>query len=209
MDAIINWLWGLSGVVVYLVVAALVFAEDALFVGFVLPGETAVVLGGVLAAQGRLSVYWLGVAVTLAAVAGDSVGYAVGRRLGPKILDVRPLRRRRDRVEQAQAFIRRWGPQGVLLGRFTAFLRAMTPTLAGASHMEYRRFLLFNVLGGVLWGVGYTLVGYFAGTAYQRVESAAGGVVAAVLAVIVVTALVVWQVRRRRRGAVDCKDPRR
>ncbi len=203
MDSIINWLWGLSGAVLYAVVAALVFAEDALFVGFVVPGETAAVLGGVLASQGRLSVYWLGLVVTLAAIAGDSAGYFIGRRLGPGVLDVRVLRRRRDRVEKAQALIRRWGPQAVFFARFAAFLRALMPTLAGVSRMSYRRFFLFNVLGGVLWGVGYTLLGFFAGAAYEQVQSAVGGVVAAVLAAVVVTALVVWRVRRHRRGSCE------
>ncbi|WP_182876328.1 DedA family protein [Microbispora sp. H10670] len=200
MDAIINWLSGLSGIAVYGVVAALVFAEDALFVGFVIPGETAVVLGGVLAGQGRLSVYWLALVAVLAAVAGDSVGYAIGRRVGPGVLGARPLRRRRERVERAREMVRRWGPQAVLLGRFVAFLRALIPTLAGVSRMEYRRFLLFNVVGGVLWGVGYTLLGYFAGAAYRRVESAVGGVAAAVVAGAVVIALVVWRVRAHRKG---------
>ncbi|MBO4272848.1 DedA family protein [Microbispora triticiradicis] len=107
MDAIINWLSGLSGIAVYGVVAALVFAEDALFVGFVIPGETAVVLGGVLAGQDRLSVYWLALVAALAAVAGDSVGYAVGRRIGPGVLGAGPLRRRRERVERAREMVRR------------------------------------------------------------------------------------------------------
>ncbi|MBB2741698.1 UNVERIFIED_ORG: membrane protein DedA with SNARE-associated domain [Microbispora rosea subsp. rosea] len=203
MDSIINWLWGLSGTVLYAVVAALVFAEDALFVGFVVPGETAAVLGGVLAGQGRLSVYWLGLVVTLAAIAGDSAGYFIGRRLGPGVLDRRVLRHRRDRVERAQALIRRWGPQAVFFARFAAFLRALMPTLAGVSRMSYRRFFLFNVLGGVLWGVGYTLLGFFAGAAYEQVQSAVGGVVAAVLAAVVLTALVLWRVRRHRRGSCE------
>ncbi|WP_405085842.1 DedA family protein [Microbispora sp. NBC_01389] len=201
MDAIVNWLSGLSGIVVYVVVAALVFAEDALFVGFVIPGETAVVLGGVLAGQDRLSVWWLALVAVLAAVSGDSVGYAIGRRIGSGLLDTRPLRSRRERVERAREMVRRWGPQAVFLGRFVAFLRALIPTLAGAARMEYRRFLLFNMLGGVLWGVGYTLLGYFAGTAYRQVESAVGGVAAAVVAAAVVIALVVWRVRAHRKAA--------
>ncbi|GAB3160815.1 DedA family protein [Microbispora hainanensis] len=207
MDSIINWLWGLPGTVLYAVVAVLVFAEDALFVGFVVPGETAAVLGGVLAAQGRLSVSWLALVVTLAAIAGDSVGYFIGRRLGSGVLDGRVLRRRRDRVDRARALIRRWGPQAVFLARFAAFLRALMPTLAGISHMSFRRFFLFNVLGGVFWGVGYTLLGFFAGAAYKQVQSVVGGVVAAVLAAVVVTALVVWRVRRHRRGARERENP--
>ncbi|GAB3893972.1 DedA family protein [Microbispora bryophytorum] len=209
MDSINSWLWGLPSTALYAVVAALVFAEDALFVGFVVPGETAVVLGGVLAGQGRLSVYWLGLVVTAAAIAGDSVGYFIGRRLGPGVLDVRFLRRRRDHVDRAEALIRRWGPQAVFFARFVAFLRAMMPALAGVSRMSYRRFFLFNVLGGVLWGVGYTLLGFFAGAAYEQVQSAVGGAVAAVLAVVVVTALVVWRVRRHRRGSCGDGDGNR
>ncbi|MFC0860876.1 DedA family protein [Sphaerimonospora cavernae] len=200
-DPLLDWLGGLSGPVVYAAVATLVFAEDALFLGFVLPGETAVLLGGVLAGQGKVSVYWLGLVVVLAAVAGDSVGYQVGRHFGSTIVTARPLRRHQDRVAQAQNLIHRWGPAGVFLGRFFAFFRATMPALAGISHMRYRQFLLFNVLGGMLWGVGYTLLGYFAGAAYRQVEKIAGSVVAALLAAIVVTALVIWHLRRRRAGA--------
>ncbi|MFB7223190.1 DedA family protein [Streptomyces sp. NPDC056227] len=197
MNAITDWLSGLSGPLVYAVVGALVFAEDALFFGFVLPGETAVVLGGVLASQGQVSVYWLVLTVVLAAIAGDTVGYQVGHHYGPKILTTRPLRLHQERIENAQDFIRRRGPEAVFLGRFIAFFRAMMPALAGISLMPYRRFLLFNALGGLVWGVGFTLLGYFAGSAYQRVEAVAGQVVAIVVAVIVVGGLIAWHVRRR------------
>ncbi|MGW0971999.1 DedA family protein [Streptomyces sp. f51] len=207
MHAITDWLGGLSGPLVYAVVGALVFAEDALFFGFVLPGETAVVLGGVLASQGQVSVYWLALTVVLAAIAGDTVGYEVGHHFGPRILTTRPLRRHTPRIEKAQDFIRRRGPEAVFLGRFIAFFRAMMPALAGISRMPYRRFLLFNALGGLVWGVGFTLLGYFAGSAYQRVEAVAGRVVAIVIAVIVVGGLVTWHVRRRREA--DGRGPDR
>ncbi|MFF4364569.1 DedA family protein [Streptomyces sp. NPDC001594] len=135
MHTITDWLGSLSGPVVYAVVAALVFFEDTLFFGFVLPGETAVFVGGVLASQGKVSVYWLAVAVVLAAIAGDSVGYEIGHRFGPRILETRPLRRHRDRVEAAQDMIRRRGAPAVFFGRFIAFFRAMMPALAGISRM--------------------------------------------------------------------------
>ncbi|MGC5008365.1 DedA family protein [Streptomyces sp. DT203] len=200
MNAITDWLGGLSGPLVYAVVGALVFAEDALFFGFVLPGETAVVLGGVLANQGQVSVYWLALTVVLAAVAGDAVGYMIGHHFGPRILTTRPLRHHEQRIEKAQDFIRRRGPEAVFLGRFIAFFRAMMPALAGISRMHYRRFLLFNALGGLVWGVGLTLLGYFAGSAYQRVEAVAGRVVTLAVAVIVMGGLIAWHVRRRRQA---------
>ncbi|AEW97927.1 MULTISPECIES: DedA family protein [Streptomycetaceae] len=199
MHTLVQWLGGLSGPVVYAVVGALVFLEDAIFVGFVLPGETAVVIGGVLASQGAVSVGWLILVVVAAAVVGDSVGYEIGSRVGPRVLATRPLRRHAHRVRSAQDLIRRRGPVAVFLGRFIAFFRAMMPALAGVSHMPYPRFLLFNALGGITWGAGFTLLGYFAGTAYARVERVAGRVIAVVVAAVVVVALVVWHVRRRRR----------
>jgi membrane-associated protein len=206
MHALIGWLGALSGPVVYAVVAALVFAEDALFFGFVLPGETAVVIGGVLAHQNKVAVGWLALAVVAAAIAGDSAGYEVGRHLGPRLLDTRPLRRQASHVERAQALIRRRGPVAVFAGRFVAFFRAMMPALAGLSRMPYRRFLLFNALGGLAWGVGYTLLGYFAGAAYTRIEHLVGQGIALVIAAIVIATLVTWHVRRRRRAGTPTDD---
>lgn len=152
MNSITDWLSRSSGTAVYAIVGALVFCEDALFFGFVLPGETAAVLGGVVASQGRVSVFWLCVVVVLAAVAGDSVGYEVGKRLGPRILETRALRGHRERIGHAEELIRRRGPAAVFLGRFIAFFRALMPALAGISRMPYRVFLAFNAAGGLIWG---------------------------------------------------------
>lgn len=198
MHSITNWLQQASGPVVYAVVAALVFGEDALFVGFVLPGETAAVLGGVIASRGRVSVYVMCAVVVAAAIVGDTVGYEIGARAGPRILDTRALQGHRERIAKAQDLIRRRGPAAVFLGRFVAFFRAMMPALAGISRMRYRVFLPFNAAGGLVWGVGFTLLGYFAGAAYKKVERTAGTAAAIVVAVVVVAALVVWHVRRRR-----------
>jgi membrane protein DedA with SNARE-associated domain len=206
MHTITDWLSRSSGVAVYCVVAALVFCEDALFFGFVLPGETAVVLGGVAASQGSVSVVLMCVVVSVAAVAGDSVGYEIGRRFGPRILDTRALRPHRERNGRAEELIRKRGPIAVFLGRFVAFFRAMMPALAGISRMPYRTFLVFNAAGGIVWGTGFTLLGYFAGAAYQKVERTAGTAVAVVVAVVVVAALVVWHVRRKRRENAPAPD---
>ncbi len=201
MHAVTDWLSRLSGPVVYAVVGALVFAEDALFFGFVLPGETAAVLGGLLAHQGKVSLGWMVLVVVAAAILGDSTGYEVGRRLGPAVLRTRSMRRHADRIEGARDLIRRRGPVAVLLGRFVAFFRALMPALAGVSRMPYRQFLLYNAVGGLIWGVGFTLLGYFAGSAYSRVEGTVGRSLALAVAAVVVVALVVWRVRSHRRGS--------
>jgi membrane-associated protein len=186
---------------VYGLIAALVFAEAALFVGFVLPGETAVLLGGALAATGRLTLPAVLAVAMIAAVAGDSVGYAVGRSAGPRMLAARPLRRHAGRLERAQVLMRRRGGWAVFLGRFTPFLRSAMPALAGLGRMPYVRFLAFNVAGAVIWGTGATLLGFFAGHSYAAVQQTVGavGVVGAVVLGAAAVGLVVWRLMRRKR----------
>jgi membrane protein DedA with SNARE-associated domain len=180
------------------VVAALVFGEAAVFLGFVIPGETAVLLAGFVASTGRLSVVTLAIVVVAAAIIGDSVGYEVGKRFGPRLLRMRALSRHEHRVDGARAFLDGRGAPAIFVGRFTAFLRAVTPALAGLSGMRYRRFFVYNAAGGIVWGAGCTLAGYLAGSSYETVAHrlGQGGAAAAVLLALAV--LVVWRVRRRR-----------
>jgi membrane-associated protein len=199
-------LLNLHGPVIYAIVAALVFAEAALFFGFVFPGETAIVVGGVLAAQGRVSLPLLIGIVVIAASTGDSVGYEIGRRFGPRLLSVRPMRRHRSKVSWAQDLIRRRGAVAVFVGRFTALLRALMPALVGSARMPYPKFLAFNLLGGAVWGAGFTLGGFFIGQAFERTAQYVGRGVAVLIAVILTAALVVWTVRRHRRASDESPD---
>lgn len=189
---------GLSGPIAYTLVGVLAFGEAAVLLGFVLPGETAVILGGVLASQGNVSLPVMVVVACVAAVLGDTVGYEVGRLFGPKILSVKPLRRRQKTLDVAQRFLRQRGTWAVFIGRFTAFLRAMVPGLAGMSRMPYPKFLVANASGGVLWATGFTMLGYLLGHAYKKVESVSGWASAGLLAAIVVVAIAL-SVRSRRR----------
>ena len=136
MSAITSELARLSGPLAYLVVAALVFGETALFFGFVLPGEIAVVLGGVLASRGRVSLPLLILVVVAAAIIGPLVGYEVGRRMGGRVVASRFLRRVSGTVEKAASALNSRGAVAVLVGRFTAVLRAMMPALAGTARMS-------------------------------------------------------------------------
>ena len=207
MSSITGDLVRLSGPVAYLVVAALVFGETAVFLGFVIPGETAVVLGGVLASRGRVSLLILILvvvvaAVVVAAVAGPLVGYEIGRHLGGRLVAARALRRVAGGVERAQDMLRTRGGTAVLIGRFVAVLRALMPALAGTARMSYRTFLLYNVVSGIVWGIGYCLLGYAAGSAYAVIERRVGTGVAIALAVVVVAGMAIWAVRRHRRSRV-------
>lgn len=203
MQSVTHWLQGLSGPVVYAVVGLLVFAEDALFVGFVLPGETAAVLGGTIAAAHHgVSLPVVMLVVVVAAILGDAVGYGVGRWFGPRLLRTRPALRHEAKIERARGFIRDKGPAAVFFGRFVSFFRALVPTLSGVSQMPYGRFALFNAAGGTVWGVGYVLLGFAAGAAYARVEHLVGTVAAVVVGVLVAVAVGVWLVRRHRRRSL-------
>ncbi|MFC4905956.1 DedA family protein [Actinomadura gamaensis] len=194
---------GLPPALIYLVIAALVFAEAALFFGFVLPGETAIVVGGVLASQHKLSLPLLLVIAVVAAVAGDSVGYEIGRKLGPRLLTTRVFVRHEGKVSRTQDMIRRRGGLAVFIGRFTALLRALMPALVGCSKMPYPKFLLFNFIGGVVWVVTFTLGGFFAGNAFEHVAKLAGRGLAIGVAVLAVVALVVWHFRKKKREAAE------
>jgi membrane-associated protein len=192
---------GLPAPLIYGVLAALVFGEAALFFGFVFPGETAIIVGGLLASQGHLSLSLLLVLVVVSAIGGDSVGYEIGRRFGPRLLSTRAVRKHRSKVAKAQDLIRRRGAFAVFIGRFTALLRALMPALAGSSRLPYPKFLLFNAIGGIAWGVGFTLGGFFVGQAFERFARLLGQGLAVAVAVVAVIAIVVWSVRKRRREA--------
>ncbi|MTL15444.1 DedA family protein [Nocardia seriolae] len=202
MNSLLHRILDIAPVWVYLVVTLLVFVEDAIFVGFVVPGETAAVLGGVAASQGHVVLGVMIVLVVAAAIVGDSVGYEVGKRVGPRLLGVRMLDRHRGRIEQAQGYLAERGGWAVFLGRFTAFFRAMMPALAGTSGMPYRRFLLFNAIGGIVWGTAFVVLGYLAGQSYEAVAKPVGRELAIAVAALVVLALIVWKLRERRREQV-------
>jgi len=190
--------WAVLGLV-----SLVVFVEDALFVGFVVPGETAALLGGVAASLGHVPLAAVITVVILAAVMGDSVGYEVGRHLGPRILRLRLLDKRRKRVDDAKDFLARRGGAAVFLGRWVAFFRAVMPALAGTARMPYPKFLAYNAAGGIVWGAAVVLVGYFAGQSYAKVEATVGRGAALVVLGMGLVALVVWQVRKHRAETTD------
>lgn len=188
---------------------ALVFLIPALeasaFVGFVFPGEVAVILGGVAAWRGTVPLWAVIAAAVAGAVIGDSAGYLIGRRWGEGLLHgtigrLPVIRRRLDKhLESARAYVRRRQGSAVFFGRFTAALRVLVPGLAGMSQVEYPVFLAYNVAGGVLWGAGMAILGYLAGASYKHVEKIVGRAGLGLLALIVV-GLVASRLLRRYAG---------
>ncbi len=196
---VVSSVLNMHGLVAYLAVGGLAFGEAALFLGFFIPGETAVIVGGVLASMHRVSLPGMLAVAIIAAVSGDSVGYAVGSFAGPWLMSKPPLRGRAG-VKKAEELLARRGGIAVFIGRFVAVVRALIPGIAGMSGLRYRTFLVFNVAGGVAWAAGYTMLGFVVGKSYAKVEKLAG--TASLAFVIVLVAVVLgyhfWSRRRER-----------
>lgn len=146
-------------------ILAIVFIESGLLVGFFLPGDSLLFTAGLLSANGTLPDLWiLLLTIPIAAIAGDQVGYAIGRKAGPAIFR-RPDSRffRQEYVERSHEFFERYGARTIVLARFVPIVRTVAPVMAGVSRMDYRTFLTFNVIGGIAWGISVTTLGYFLG----------------------------------------------
>ena len=181
----------------------IIFAESGLLFGFFLPGDSLLFTAGLLASQGTLNIVVIVVGCLVAAVAGDQVGYAFGRRVGPALFR-RPESRffRREYVDKAHSYFERYGSKTIVLARFIPIVRTFAPIVAGVGHMEYRRFVTFNVVGGVLWACGVTLLGYTLGRSIPHMDRYLLPVIALIIVASVVPVLLeVVRGRRAGRGA--------
>lgn len=170
---------GLAGVV------AIIFAESGLFFGFFLPGDSLLFTAGLLASQGYLNIWWLAPAATLAAILGDSVGYWFGAKVGPKIFSKEDsLFFHKDHLLKTSEFYERHGKKTIILARFIPIVRTFAPILAGVGKMDYQTFLTYNIIGGLIWGAGLTLAGYFLGVWVPNIDQY---LIPIILAIIVVS----------------------
>ncbi|MCH6161797.1 DedA family protein [Streptomyces marispadix] len=187
--------FGLIGILV------IVFAESGLLIGFFLPGDSLLFTAGLLVATDQYLHYplWLVcMLVVISAVLGDQAGYLFGRKVGPALFK-RPDSRlfKQENVEKAHEFFEKHGPKSLVLARFVPIVRTFTPIIAGVSRMRYRSFLIFNVVGGVLWGAGVTLLGALLGqiaAVRENIEAMLVGIV-----LLSVTPIAVEYLRARRR----------
>ncbi|MFC5908274.1 DedA family protein [Streptacidiphilus monticola] len=210
MSWISDHLLALNATLVLVAVFLLPALESSVFLGFLIPGETAVVIGGVTAYNGHTQLWQVLACAVAGAIIGDSVGYAVGKRWGDTLLGRLPQRLIKPaHVRQSKELIRRLGGRAVFAGRFAAALRALVPGLCGVSEMPYRRFLFWNVLGGAVWATGFVLLGYFAGAGWHRVEhyaSVASWIFVGVI-LLAVAGLVLLKRRAEKRAEAWLDEP--
>jgi|SRR5690349_4946684 len=147
-------------------IAAIVFAESGLLIGFFLPGDTLLFTAGFLAHQGVLgvNVHLMVLILFIAAVAGDNVGYWFGKKAGPRIFKRQDsILFHQDNLQRAEKFYEKYGPLTIIIARFTPVVRTFAPIVAGVGNMNYKKFMTYNLIGGLLWTAGITYLGYYGG----------------------------------------------
>ena len=192
----------------WIALAAIVFAESGLLIGFFLPGDSLLFFAGFLASDAAYEQFGVrympalpivaGVCA-LAAIAGDQVGYLIGNKFGPSLFD-RPQSRLFNpaNVAKAQVFFAKHGSKTIVLARFVPIVRTFVPTVAGVSNMHYRTFVVFNVIGGVLWGAGITTLGYFLG----EIDVVKGNIEIAAIVIVGISVLpIAFELLKHRREA--------
>lgn len=154
-----------------LLIAGIIFAESGLLIGFFLPGDTLLFGAGLAASQGRFSLFWLIFWTALAAIIGDNVGYSIGRRAGPRIFKKKDgILFRQEYLQKSEKFYEDHGGKTIILARFTPIVRTFAPVVAGAGKMTRQRFLIFNIVGGILWTGGLSILGYFIGNRIPHLD---------------------------------------
>ncbi|HJR86680.1 MAG TPA: VTT domain-containing protein [Acidimicrobiia bacterium] len=182
----------------------IVFAESGLFFGFFLPGDSLLFTAGLFAAQGTLNLPLILVGCFIAAVAGDQVGYVFGQRVGPALFK-RPDSKlfKQEYVERARAFFEKHGPKTIVLARFVPIVRTFAPILAGVGRMQYRTFVSYNLIGGFLWAVGVTLLGYWLGNLIPDIDAYLLPIIAVIIALSFIPIGLEWLKRRRESARAD------
>ena len=181
-------------------ICVIVFVETGLFVGFFLPGDSLLVTAGVFAGAGRLKVVELLIFVTLCAIAGDQLGYWIGRRAGKSLYERKDSRFFKARhLQRAHEFYEENGGKTIILARFVPIIRTFCPPVAGAAGMSYPRYLAFDVVGGFLWVWGMTLLGYTLGKTIPNVDKKIHYVIAAIIvASFIPAAYHAWKSRPKK-----------
>lgn len=183
----------------YMVLIFIVFAETGLLVGFFLPGDSLLVTAGLIAAiDQQLDIRMLVLTLSASAIVGDSVGYAIGYYAGPRIFNREDsIFFHRQHAERARHFYEKYGPKTIVLARFIPIIRTFAPTVAGVARMEYKKFLFYNIAGGIGWVTSMTLTGYFLARSIPNIEKKIHWIILIVIILSFVPILKEWLHSRR------------
>jgi membrane-associated protein len=198
LQALIRW----GG---YVGLTAIVFTETGLLIGFFLPGDSLLVTAGFLSSQGYLNVYYMGILLSIAAIVGDSVGYAIGKATGPRLFKREDsLFFNKKHLQRAHAFYEKHGGKTIVLARFMPIIRTFAPVVAGVAKMNYRSFVFYNVFGGLLWVWSMLFTGYFLGRHVPGINEHIDLVILTVIFLSILPGIIGWL--RERRAAAATPD---
>lgn len=187
----------------YIGIFIIIFAESGLLIGFFLPGDSLLFTAGLLASQDVFTIWLLLPLTFLAATLGDSVGYAFGRRVGPRLFArEESLLFRKENIDKAKEFYEKHGAKTLVLARFTPIVRTFAPILAGVGHMEYRRFVSFNIIGAFLWAIGVTSAGFYLGNTIPDIDKYLLPIIAGIILLSVLPAVIEIMKDEHRRQQV-------
>ena len=189
----------------YVLLFLIVFAETGLLAGFFLPGDSLLVTAGLLAAvDGVLNIWVLNLLLCFAAITGDTAGYWIGRKIGPKIFTKEnSILFHKNHLERARKFYEKYGAKTIILARFIPIVRTFAPTVAGVGQMEYPKFLVYNVCGGIAWVMSMTLGGYFLGRSIPDIEKKLHWVILIVIVLSFLPILKEWLNHCRRKSSFE------
>jgi membrane-associated protein len=189
-------------------ICSIVFVETGLFVGFFLPGDSLLVSAGIFAAAGHLNLWWLLFLVSLCAIVGDQVGYVIGRKAGQALYRREDsLIFRKRHLERAHEFYEKYGAKTIVIARFVPIVRTFAPAVAGAANMNYRSFVTYNVMGGLLWVWSMLLGGFWLGSVVPDINRHIHVVIAVVVFLSILPAIIEVLRIRAKRKAVAVRDP--
>lgn len=191
----------------------ILFAESGLLIGFFLPGDSLLFTAGLLASRGSFSIWALVIGGTIAAIVGNQVGYHFGRRFGPRIFNKEEsLLFHKDHIIRAEIFYEKYGGAALIISRFTPIIRTFVPILAGVGRMNYRKFFIYNIVGGLLWVFSVSFAGYFLGKIVPDIDRYILPIIAIIIALSAITPTWGYLQHRKNRKRINASvksDPAR
>jgi len=185
----------------YAILFLVMYVETGLFVGFFLPGDSLLITAGIFAAAGKLDIAFLNILLVIAAIIGDSTGYYFGQRIGRPLFESDSRIFKAKYLHRAKSFYDRHGGKTIILARFMPIIRTFAPIVAGTAEMHYRKFLLYNIVGAVVWVTGMTLVGYYIGSVVPNIEKNMGILVIIIVILSFIPGVIgYWKERRNRKS---------
>ena len=188
--------WLPDGVVYYLCIAVIAFAESLVAIGVIVPGSTLTVFAGFLALHGKEDISTIIIVSVIGAFLGDFLSYWLGARLGPNILSWKPMQRQKKLIRQAEVFFNDHGGKSVFFGRFVGPIRGFVPFVAGCARMKPTPFVSYGVISAILWGLAYPGLGYLAGVSWQNVQRWSGRFALLIALALALTIFFSWLKRR-------------